>query len=100
VRTPHQQIHPHATSKLGRRQGHHRRQRARDRARLSDAKFFYETDLKRSWKTGCQVREMVSRELGTQGDASAHRTAAAEIAPLIGADVEKPNAPRICKADC
>jgi glycyl-tRNA synthetase beta chain len=73
------------------------------RARLSDAKFFYETDLKtpldaRLPKFGSIV---FHEKLGTQGERIARiERLAAEIAPLVGADVEKVRrAARICKAD-
>jgi glycyl-tRNA synthetase beta chain len=73
------------------------------RARLSDAKFFYETDL----KTGLEDRlpkfdQIVFHEkLGTQGERIKRiERLAAEIAPLVGADVEKTKrAARLAKAD-
>src|ERR1700686_3665160 len=73
------------------------------RARLSDAKFFYEADLKtrledRLPKFGGIV---FHEKLGTQGERIARiERLAAEIAPLVGADVEKKKrAARLCKAD-
>jgi glycyl-tRNA synthetase beta chain len=73
------------------------------RARLSDAKFFYETDL----KTGLEDRlpkfdQIVFHEkLGTQGERIKRiEQLAAEIAPLVGADVEKTKrAAHLAKAD-
>jgi glycyl-tRNA synthetase beta chain len=73
------------------------------RARLSDAKFFYETDL----KTKLEVRlpkfdSIVFHEkLGTQGERIKRIEAlAAQIAPLVGADAEKTKrAARLAKAD-
>ncbi len=62
------------------------------RARLSDAKFFYETDLKiRLEERLPKFRDIVFHEkLGTQAE-RIERIArlAAELAPLVGADVEK-----------
>ena len=73
------------------------------RARLSDAKFFYETDLKtkledRLPKFGGIV---FHEKLGTQGERIKRiERLAAEIAPLVGADVEKAaRAARLAKAD-
>jgi glycyl-tRNA synthetase beta chain len=62
------------------------------RARLSDAKFFYETDLKiRLEERLPKFRDIVFHEkLGSQAE-RIERIArlAAELAPLVGADVEK-----------
>src|SRR5882757_7523049 len=62
------------------------------RARLSDAKFFYETDLKiRLEERLPKFRDIVFHEkLGSQAQ-RIERIArlAAELAPLVGADVEK-----------
>ena len=74
------------------------------RARLSDAKFFYETDLKTRLEDRLpKVRaHRVPREARHPGRAHrAHRAAcAAELAPLVGADVDKAKrAARLCKAD-
>jgi glycyl-tRNA synthetase beta chain len=77
------------------------------RARLSDAKFFYETDLK-TWKEKSiderlkKFEHIVFHEkLGTQAERiSRIERLAAEIAPLVGADVGKARrAARLCKAD-
>jgi glycyl-tRNA synthetase beta chain len=73
------------------------------RARLSDAKFFYETDLKTRLEDRLpKFDQMVFHEkLGTQGERIARiERLAAEIAPLVGADVEKAKrAARLAKAD-
>ena len=73
------------------------------RARLSDAKFFYETDLKtkledRLPKFDCIV---FHEKLGTQGERIKRiERLAAEIAPLVGADLEKAKrAAHLAKAD-
>ncbi|MBN8975051.1 MAG: glycine--tRNA ligase subunit beta [Rhizobiales bacterium] len=77
------------------------------RARLSDAKFFYETDLK-NWKENSLDERLKKfegvtfhRELGSQGRRVARiGRLAAEIAPLVGADVEKTKrAAKLMKAD-
>ncbi len=73
------------------------------RARLADAKFFYESDL----KTGLQDRlpkfgQIVFHEkLGTQAQRIARiERLAAEIAPLVGADAGKARrASQLAKAD-
>ncbi|MBV9532970.1 MAG: glycine--tRNA ligase subunit beta [Bradyrhizobium sp.] len=73
------------------------------RARLSDAKFFYDTDLKtRLWDRLEKFDSIVFHEkLGTQGERIARiASLAAEIAPFVGADVEKAKrAARLAKAD-
>ena len=74
------------------------------RARLSDAKFFYETDLKTRLEDRLPKFEQIvfHEKLGTQARAHrAHRGAVAvDIAPLVGADVAKTErAARLCKAD-
>jgi glycyl-tRNA synthetase beta chain len=73
------------------------------RARLSDAKFFYETDLKRRLEDRLpKFDDIVFHEkLGTQAERIARiERLAAELAPLVGADVEKvKRAARLCKAD-
>ena len=73
------------------------------RARLSDAKFFYETDLKTRLEDRLpKFNSIVFHEkLGTQGERIARiEQLAAEIAPRIGADVEKAKrAARLAKAD-
>ena len=73
------------------------------RARLSDAKFFYETDLKTRLEDRLPKFDSIvfHEKLGTQGERIARiERLAAEIAPLVGADVEKTKrAARIAKAD-
>jgi glycyl-tRNA synthetase beta chain len=73
------------------------------RARLSDAKFFYETDLKTKLEDRLPKFEQIvfHEKLGTQGERIARiERLAAEIAPLVGADVEKARrAARLGKAD-
>src|SRR3984885_13296287 len=62
------------------------------RARLSDAKFFYETDLKTKLEDRLRKFDQIvfHEKLGTQGERIARiERLAAEIAPLVGADVEK-----------
>ncbi|NWG26170.1 MAG: glycine--tRNA ligase subunit beta, partial [Pseudorhodoplanes sp.] len=73
------------------------------RARLSDAKFFYETDLKTRLEDRLEkFKSIVFHEkLGTQWERIERiERLAAELAPLVGADVEKvKRAARLCKAD-
>jgi glycyl-tRNA synthetase beta chain len=73
------------------------------RARLSDAKFFYETDLKTRLEERLpKFSSIVFHEkLGTQGERIKRiERLAAEIAPLVGADVEKTKrAAKLAKAD-
>ncbi len=73
------------------------------RARLSDAKFFYETDLKTKLEDRLPKFEQIvfHEKLGTQAERIARiERLAAEIAPLVGADVEKvKRAAKLCKAD-
>src|SRR6187431_312366 len=73
------------------------------RARLSDAKFFYETDLKTRLEDRLPKFEQIvfHEKLGTQGARIKRiERLAAEIAPLVGADVEKTKrAARLAKAD-
>jgi len=73
------------------------------RARLSDAKFFYETDLKTKLEDRLpKFKDIIFHEkLGTQWDRIERiERLAAELAPLVGADVEKAKrAARLCKAD-
>ncbi|WP_439922915.1 glycine--tRNA ligase subunit beta [Nitrobacter sp. JJSN] len=73
------------------------------RARLSDAKFFYETDLKTKLEDRLPKFEKIvfHEKLGTQAERIARiERLAAEIAPLVGADVAKAKrAARLCKAD-
>jgi glycyl-tRNA synthetase beta chain len=73
------------------------------RARLSDAKFFYETDLKTRLEDRLpKFKHIVFHEkIGTQWDRIERiGRLAVELAPLIGADVEKTRrAARLVKAD-
>src|SRR6187455_198609 len=73
------------------------------RARLSDAKFFYETDLKTRLEDRLPKFEQIvfHEKLGTQGERIKRiERLAAELAPLIGADVTKAKrAARLCKTD-
>jgi glycyl-tRNA synthetase beta chain len=73
------------------------------RARLSDAKFFYETDLKRRLEDRLPRFEQIvfHEKLGTQAERIARVVAlAGRLAPLVGADVAKAErAAQLCKAD-
>ena len=73
------------------------------RARLADAKFFYETDLKTRLEDRLPKFEHIvfHEKLGTQAERIARiERLAAELAPLVGADAEKAKrAARLCKAD-
>ena len=73
------------------------------RARLSDAKFFYGSDLKRRLEDRLPKFDSIvfHEKLGTQGERIARiERLAAEIAPLVRADVERANrAARLAKAD-
>jgi glycyl-tRNA synthetase beta chain len=73
------------------------------RARLSDAKFFYETDLKTKLEDRLPKFEHIvfHEKLGTQAERIARiERLAAEIAPLVGADVEKTKrAAKLAKTD-
>ena len=73
------------------------------RARLSDAKFFYETDRKTKLEDRLPKFESIvfHEKLGTQGGRIKRiERLAAEIAPLVGADVEKAKrAAHLAKAD-
>jgi len=73
------------------------------RARLSDAKFFYETDLKTKLEARLPKFDNIvfHEKLGTEGEHIKRIEAlAAEIAPLVGADVEKTKrAAQLAKAD-
>ena len=73
------------------------------RARLSDAKFFYETDLKTRLEDRLPKFEQIvfHEKLGTQAERIERiERLAAELAPLVGADVKKAKrAARLCKAD-
>jgi glycyl-tRNA synthetase beta chain len=62
------------------------------RARLSDAKFFYETDLKTKLEARLPKFDGIvfHKKLGSQGERIARiERLAAEIALLVGADIEK-----------
>jgi glycyl-tRNA synthetase beta chain len=73
------------------------------RARLSDAKFFYETDLKTRLEDRLPKFDAIvfHEKLGTQGERIKRvERLAAEIAPLVGADVERTKrAAHLAKAD-
>ena len=73
------------------------------RARLSDAKFFYESDLKTRLEDRLQkFKDIVFHEkLGSQWERIERiELLAAELAPLVDADVERAKrAARLCKAD-
>jgi glycyl-tRNA synthetase beta chain len=73
------------------------------RARLSDAKFFYETDLKTKLEARLPKFDQIvfHEKLGTQAERIERiERLAAEIAPLVGADVEKATrAAQLAKAD-
>jgi glycyl-tRNA synthetase beta chain len=73
------------------------------RARLSDAKFFYETDLKTKLEERLpKFNNIIFHEkLGTQAERIERiERLARKLAPLVGADVEKSaRAARLCKAD-
>jgi glycyl-tRNA synthetase beta chain len=73
------------------------------RARLSDAKFFYETDLKVKLEDRVpKLKEIVFHEkLGTQYERVERiERLARELAPLVGADAEKAaRAARLAKTD-
>ena len=73
------------------------------RARLSDAKFFYETDLKTPLEDRLPKFEQIvfHEKLGTQAERIARITAlAGQIAPVVDADRAKAErAAQLCKAD-
>lgn len=73
------------------------------RPRLSDAKFFYETDLKTKLEDRLPKFEQIvfHEKLGTQAARIKRiEDLAADIAPFVGADVEKAKrAARLAKAD-
>src|SRR5215470_1643869 len=73
------------------------------RARLSDAKFFYETDLKTRLEDRLPKFEHIvfHEKLGTQAQRIARiEKLAVELAPLVKADVAKVmRAAKLCKAD-
>ena len=73
------------------------------RARLSDAKFFYETDLRTRLEDRLPKFEQIvfHEKLGTQAERIARIVAlAGHLAPVVGADVAKAErAALLCKAD-
>jgi len=73
------------------------------RARLSDARFFYQTDLKTKLEDRLpSFKNIIFHEkLGTQAERIERiERLAAELAPLVGADVKKAKrAAHLCKAD-
>jgi glycyl-tRNA synthetase beta chain len=73
------------------------------RARLSDAKFFYETDLKTRLEERLPKFEQIvfHEKLGTQAARIGRIAAlAGQLAPVVGADVVKAKrAAQLCKAD-
>ncbi len=73
------------------------------RARLSDARFFYQTDLKTRLEDRLpSFNDIVFHEkLGTQSERIERiERLAAELAPLVGADAKKAKrAAQLCKAD-
>ena len=73
------------------------------RARLSDAKFFYETDLKTRLEDRLPKFEHIvfHEKLGTQAERIARIVAlAGHLAPIVGADIAKAErAAQLCKAD-
>ncbi len=72
-------------------------------ARLSDAKFFYETDLKTKLEDRLPKLDQIvfHEKLGTQGERVKRIAAfARELAPIVGADPDKAaRAATLCKAD-
>ncbi len=73
------------------------------RARLSDARFFYQTDLKTKLEDRLpRFKNIIFHEkLGSQAERIERiERLAGELAPLVGADVKKAKrAARLCKAD-
>src|SRR4030095_6203365 len=73
------------------------------RARLSDAKFFYETDLKTKLEDRLPKFEQIifHEKLGTQAQRIARiASLAGQLAPIIDADrVKAERAAQLCKAD-
>jgi glycyl-tRNA synthetase beta chain len=73
------------------------------RARLSDAKFFYDTDLKTRLEDRLPKFDHIvfHEKLGSQAERIARiESLAGELAPLVGADpVKAERAARLCKAD-
>ncbi len=74
------------------------------RARLSDAKFFYDTDLKTRLEDRLPKFENIvfHEKLGTQGERIERIAAlAGQLAPLVGADVDKAErAARLARPTC
>ena len=72
-------------------------------ARLSDAKFFYETDLKTKLEDRLPKLDQIvfHEKLGTQGERVKRIAALArELAPIVGADADKAErAAKLAKAD-
>jgi glycyl-tRNA synthetase beta chain len=72
-------------------------------ARLSDAKFFYETDLKTKLEARLPKLDSIvfHEKLGTQGERVKRIAALAKrLAPIVGADPDKAErAATLCKAD-
>jgi glycyl-tRNA synthetase beta chain len=73
------------------------------RARLSDARFFYQTDLKTKLEDRLPSFNSIifHEKLGTQAERIERiERLAAELAPVVGADVKNAkDAARLCKAD-
>jgi glycyl-tRNA synthetase beta chain len=73
------------------------------RARLSDAKFFYDTDLKTRLEARLPKFEQIvfHEKLGTMAERIARIVSlSAELAPIVGADVTNAErAAQLCKAD-
>jgi glycyl-tRNA synthetase beta chain len=73
------------------------------RPRLSDARFFYKSDLKTKLEDRLTKFDQIvfHEKLGTQAERIARiERLAVELAPLVGADVEKARrAAKLCKAD-
>ena len=73
------------------------------RARLADAKFFYDTDLKTRLEARLPKFEQIvfHEKLGSQAERIARIVAlAGQLAPVVGADVAKTErAAQLCKAD-
>ncbi|WP_137045671.1 glycine--tRNA ligase subunit beta [Pseudolabrys sp. FHR47] len=73
------------------------------RARLSDAKFFYETDLRTKLEDRLPKFESIvfHEKLGTQAERIARIVSlAGQLAPVVGADAAKAErAAQLCKAD-
>ena len=73
------------------------------RARLSDAKFFFETDLKTKLEERLAKFDQIvfHEKLGSQAERIARiERLAVELAPLVGADAAKvARAAKLCKAD-